>query len=149
MVKKERIEPKVAISRRKIGGEVPIVVNMVTDKCLYSGFLGTLDSARMQLITNKILDLIQASSVDVILIDLANIDILDSAVAAHLESLGKTLRFSGCEVIFCGVTPIIAQTMVTAGINVGQFKISRDLKSALKEVFALQGLELVPIKKEK
>lgn len=33
-------ETKVAISRKKIGGEVPIVVSEITDKCLYSGFFG-------------------------------------------------------------------------------------------------------------
>lgn len=42
-------ETKVAISRKKLGGDVPMVVREITDRCLYTGFFGTLDSARMKL----------------------------------------------------------------------------------------------------
>ena len=44
MVAPKKVETqKVAIARKKIGGEVPIIVNELTDKCLYTGFFGTLE----------------------------------------------------------------------------------------------------------
>lgn len=141
-------EAQLAISRKKIGGEVPLVVNEITDRCLYSGFFGTLDSARMKNITDKILDLVSATDIDIIIIDLANVDIIDSAVATHLVRLGDTLILIGIKVIFCGVPLTVAQTMVTGGIEMKGFKISRNLKSAIKEIFALQGLKLVPMSPE-
>ena len=142
-------EAKVAISRKKIGGEVPLVVNEITDKCLYSGFFGTLDSARMKGITDKILDLASATNIEIIIIDLANVDIIDSAVATHLTRLGDTLILVGVKVIFCGIQSTVAQTMITSGIDMKGFKISRNVKLAIKEVFALQGLKLVPMSIEK
>ena len=54
-------ESKVAISRKKIGGEVPMVVSEITDRCLYSGFFGTMDSSRMKIITDKLLGLLAAT----------------------------------------------------------------------------------------
>ena len=52
---------QVAISRKKIGGEIPIVVNEITDKCLYTGFFGTLDSARMKAIDpEELIQIIQS-----------------------------------------------------------------------------------------
>ena len=142
-------EAKVAISRKKIGVDIPIVVNEITDKCLYSGFFGTLDSARMKGITDKVLDLVSATNIEIIIIDLANVDIIDSAVATHLTRLGDTLTLVGMKVIFCGIPSTIAQTMITAGIEMRGFKTTRNLKSAIKEIFALQGLKLVPMSPEK
>jgi rsbT co-antagonist protein RsbR len=138
----------VAISRKKIGGEVPLIVNEITDKCLYSGFFGTLDSARMKSITDKMLDLLAATNIDIVIIDLSNVDIIDSAVATHLVRLGDTLMLVGMKIIFCGIQSAIAQTMITGGIDMKAFKIARNVKTAIKEVFALQGLKLVPMSHE-
>jgi anti-anti-sigma factor len=141
-------ESKVAISRKKIGGEVPMVVSEITDRCLYSGFFGTMDSARMKIITDKLLGLLTATGIEAVILDLSNVDIIDSAVATHLVRLGDTLTLVGVETIFCGIMPGVAQIMVTAGIEMKGFRISRDLKSAIKEVFLLQGFKLVRIESE-
>lgn len=137
---------EVAISREKIGGEVPIVVTELTDKCLYTGFFGTLDSTRMQKIIEKILELLDKSEIEIIIVDLSNIDVLDSAVAAHLIKMTQTIKLTGCRTIFCGVRPILAQTIVAVGSDVSNLIVNKNLKSALKEVFRYQGLELVPVK---
>ena len=141
-------ETKVAISRKKIGGEVPMVVSEITDRCLYSGFFGTMDSARMKIITDKVLSLLTATGIEAVILDLSNVDIIDSAVATHLVRLGDTLTLVGVQTIFCGIMPQVAQIMVTAGIEMKGFRISRDLKSAIKEVFLLQGFKLVRINPE-
>ena len=135
---------KVAISRTKIGGEAPIIVSEVTEKCLYSGFFGTLDSARVQAITERVLDILEKTSIEIIIIDLANVDIIDSAVAVHLVKFANTLKIVGVDAIFCGITPTIAQTIITGGLELKVYRISRNLKTALKEVFLRQGLMLVP-----
>jgi rsbT co-antagonist protein RsbR len=136
---------KMAISRKKIGGEVPLVVNEITDRCLYTGFFGTLDSARMKSITDKVLEMLSATGIEMVVIDLANVDIVDSAVASHLVRLGDTLKLVGVETIFCGIMPPVAQVMITAGIEMKGFRITRDLKSAIRLVFEMQGIKLVRI----
>jgi len=150
MPKKKPVpEQKVAYSRAKIGGEVPVVVNEIMDRCLYSGLFGVLDSARMQAITEKILDIVTATGIEMIIIDLGSVDIIDSAVAGRLAKLGDTLRLAGVKIIICGIQPFIAQTMANAGVSLERLKVSRNLKSALEEVFAIEGLELVPVRSAK
>ena len=150
MEKSKKMEnQKVAISRKKIGGEIPIVVNELTDKCLYTGFFGTLDSSRMKSITDKVLEMLTATGIEMVVIDLGNVDIIDSAVASHLVRLGETLTLIGVETIFCGILTPVAQVMVTTGIEMKGYKISRDLKSAIKLVFEIQGIELVKIEPAK
>ncbi|MBI3260784.1 STAS domain-containing protein [Candidatus Berkelbacteria bacterium] len=134
---------RAAFSRSKIGGEVPIVVAEIIDGCLYSGFYGTLDSARVQAIIEKILDLLVTTEASYIIVDLSNIDVIDSSVATRLVQISDSVKAIGSEVVFSGISPVIAQTLVGAGVNVKQLQISRNLKSALERVLTLMGKESV------
>ena len=146
MAKKETMQ-RVSISEKRIGLETSMVVNQLTDNCLYSGFFGRLDSARMKTITDGILDAMEQTTNDTIVVDLANVDIIDSAVAAHLIRTGDVIKLIGCHVIFCGINTRVAQTMVTVGVEFSKYHVCKDLKAALKLVFELHGLALVPVTK--
>lgn len=146
MAKKEATQ-RVSISEKRIGLESSMVVNKLTDNCLYSGFFGRLDSARMKSITDEILDAMEQTTNDTIVVDLSNVDIIDSAVAAHLIRTGDVIKLIGCHVIFCGINTRVAQTMVTVGVEFSKYHVCKDLKAALRLVFELHGLALVPIAK--
>ena len=141
-------EHQVAISRRQLGGELPIVINEITDRCLYSGFFGTLDSARMKRVIDGIVKYVDNADHDLLIADLSNIDIIDSAIAGHLIRLNKLLQLIGMEVIFCGIKPIVAQSMISAGIVLDNITVEKNLKRALKLTYRRQGLELRPIIKK-
>ena len=145
--KQGELEHQVAISRRKIVGEAPIVINEVTDRCLFSGFFGALDSARMKKIIDGILEITTRTEHDLIIIDLSNVDVIDSAIAGHLIKMNKTLQLVGLDVLFCGIKPIVAQSMVAAGVVMDNIYVAKNFKRALREVYKRQGYELVKIKK--
>ena len=138
---------QVAISRRKIVGEVPIVINEISSRCLYSGFFGTLDSARMKKIMDGVLTIAANSDNDLIIIDLSNVEVIDSAIAGHLVKLNKTLQLVGMDAIFCGIKPVVAHSMVSAGVLLENIYVAKNLRRAIAEVYRRQGLELVPINK--
>lgn len=142
---KEHSQDKVAISRRKLGGEAPMVVSEIVEGCLYSGMYGTLDSARIKAVVDLILDLTSTSDADMIIIDLSNVDIIDSAISSQLVKVNKTLHMVGMQAIFCGIKPIVAQSMVNAGVDIGLVDVKKNLKSALTEVYFRMGLKLVQI----
>ncbi|MBS1602406.1 MAG: STAS domain-containing protein [Bacteroidetes bacterium] len=146
MAKKEMTQ-RVSISEKRIGLESSMIVSKLTDRCLYSGFFGRLDSARMKMITDEILEAIDQTDNDTIVIDLSNVDIIDSAVAAHLIRVGDVVRLVGCNVIFCGINSRVAQTMMTVGVEFSKYLLCKDLRAALRLVFELQGMMLVPIPK--
>ncbi len=140
---KENPAPKVAISRRLLGGDAPIVINEITSRCLFSSFYGTLDSVRMKKVVDALLDTVNRNDNDIIIIDLSNIDIIDSSIAAHLKKLNKLLQLLGMEVIFCGIKPIVANSMVTAGVELENITVEKNLKRSLFKVYDKQGLQLV------
>jgi len=139
-------QKEVAISRRVLGGEAPIVINEITDRCLYSGFFGTLDSVRMKKVNDAIMEVADRNDHDMMIIDLSNVEVVDSAVAANLKKLNKLLQLIGMEVIFCGFKPIVALSLISAGVELDNIQVEKNLKRAIKYSYKKQGLHLVPIK---
>ncbi len=138
---------KVAISRRILGGDASIVINEITERCLFSSFYGTLDSVRMKKVIDAVMEVVNRNDNDIIIVDLSNIDIIDSSIAAHLKRLNKLLQLVGMEVIFCGIKPVVAASMVTAGVELENMILEKNLKRALLLVYKKQGQMLVKINK--
>jgi len=136
---------KVAISRRILGGDAPIVINEISDRCLFSSFYGTLDSVRMKKVIDGMLEIVNRNDNDLIIIDLSNVDVIDSAIAAHLKKLNKLLQLLGMEVIFCGIQPLVANSMVSSGIELENITVEKNLKRALAAVYRKQGYQLTKI----
>jgi len=134
---------KVAISRRIIGGDTPIVINEISDRCLFTSFYGTLDSVRMKKVIDSMLEVVNRNDNDMIIIDLSNIEIIDSSIAAHLKKLNKLLQLLGMEVVFCGIKPVVASSMVSAGVELDNITVEKNLKRALILVYRKQGVRLV------
>lgn len=144
--KKELVKTqKVAISRRALGGEAPIVINEITTKCLYAGFFGILDSSRMKKVIDAVMEVVDRGDNNLMIVDLSNIDIIDSAIANHLKKLNKLLQFVGMEVVFCGIKPIVAQSMISAGVELENITVEKNLKRALDLVYRKQGFRLVKV----
>jgi len=136
---------EVAISRRALGNEMPIVINEITDRCLFSSLYGTMDSNRMKKMIDALLQIVDRNSNDFIIVDLSNIDVIDSTIANHLKKLNKLLQFVGMEVVFCGIKPIVAQSMISAGVELDNITIEKNLKKALEWVYGKSGLKLISV----
>lgn len=134
---------KVVMKESEMGVEAPLVVSQIFSNCLYSGFFGRLDSERIKVVTNKMLESIDFYDCDFIIIDLSNVDIIDSAIAAHLVKISNTIKLSGVEVILCGIKGFVAQTMAVVDVHLDDFRITKDLKKALNLVYELSGYQLV------
>ncbi len=133
----------VAMSRRQVGAEVPMVASELTDNSIYTGLFGSIDSARMASITESLIQLADERQVQIAIIDLSNVDAIDSSVAAYMVKLGKTLELVGVSSVFCGISGPLASTMIGAGLDLGRFRAVRDLKAALQYSFEATGYRLV------
>ncbi|MGK7392698.1 MAG: STAS domain-containing protein [Candidatus Cyclobacteriaceae bacterium M2_1C_046] len=144
---KGKKDQEIAFSDRKLGFDSPMVVSEITDQCLYTGFYGRMDSARLKGITERILDTVEKSDNNLIIVDLSNVEYIDSAVAANLYKLGDTLQLIGVKTLFCGIGSEVAQSMTNMGIEFKKYETYRRLKDALKRVYAIQGLQLISLDK--
>lgn len=134
---------EVAMSRRHIGGESPMVVSSMNSDTLYVGLFGSIDSNRMATLTDKLTQTADSTDSCVVILDLSNVDAIDSSVAAQLYKLADTVKLLGVQSIFCGIRSAIARTMVSTGVRMEGYTVVRDLRMALEKSYELLGIELV------
>ncbi|WP_320775375.1 STAS domain-containing protein [Streptomyces sp. CRN 30] len=100
--------------------------------------VGTLDSARTQVVMEKLLQTLVESDSTHAIIDITGVPTVDTQVAQHLLKTVVAARMMGAQCIISGIRPQIAQTIVALGIEFGDIptnaSLSDALRQALKEV---------------
>jgi rsbT co-antagonist protein RsbR len=93
--------------------------------------VGTLDSARTQVVMEKLLNtLVETGSAHAI-IDITGVPAVDTQVAQHLLKTVVAARLMGAECTISGIRPQIAQTIVALGIEFGDIRTRGSLADAL------------------
>lgn len=95
--------------------------------------IGTLDSARTQVVMESLLQTVVATNSKFAIIDITGVPTVDTLVAQHLLKTITAARLMGAECIISGVRPQIAQTIVHLGINLEDIVT----KAKLADAFAL------------
>ena len=93
--------------------------------------VGTLDSARTQVVTEKLLETLVETGSEHAIIDITGVPSVDTQVAQHLLKTVVAARLMGAECIISGIRPQIAQTVVALGIEFGDIATKATLADAL------------------
>jgi rsbT co-antagonist protein RsbR len=107
--------------------------------------VGTLDSARTQLVMEKLLDTLVATGADHAVIDITGVPTVDTEVAQHLLKTVSAARLLGAECTISGIRPQVAQTIVSLGIEFGDIATKASLADALALALRQAGLQVVPM----
>jgi rsbT co-antagonist protein RsbR len=108
--------------------------------------IGTLDSARSQVVMESLLDAIVAERARYAILDITGVPTVDSLVAQHLMKTVAAARLMGAECIVSGIRPAIAQTIVQLGIDLGTVLTRASLADALAYALSRQGVEIAPVR---
>ena len=79
--------------------------------------IGTLDSARTQVVMESLLQKIIDTGASIAIIDITGVPTVDTLVAQHLLKTVAAARLMGADCIISGIRPQIAQTIVHLGVN--------------------------------
>lgn len=96
--------------------ELSTPVVKIWDGVVAVPLIGTLDSARTQVVMENLLEQIVRNSASVAIIDITGVPTVDTLVAQHLIKTVAAARLMGAECIISGIRPQIAQTIVHLGI---------------------------------
>lgn len=129
--------------------EISTPVIRVWDGILALPIIGTLDSARTQVVMESLLQEIVATSSSIAILDISGVPAVDSLVAQHLIKTVSATRLMGAECVISGIRPEIAQTVVHLGIDLSDIITKATLASALKYAFATMKLDVRKVVKEK
>lgn len=95
--------------------------------------IGTLDSARTQVVMESLLQKIVENEAMIAIIDITGVPTVDTLVAQHLLKTVAAARLMGADCIISGMRPQIAQTIVHLGVNLSDVVT----KATLADAFAV------------
>jgi rsbT co-antagonist protein RsbR len=124
--------------------ELSTPVVQLWDGIIAVPLVGTLDSARTQLVMEKLLDTLVATGADHAVIDITGVATVDTEVAQHLLKTVSAARLLGAECTISGIRPQVAQTIVSLGIEFGDIATKANLADALALALRQAGLKVVP-----
>ncbi|HET9474863.1 MAG TPA: STAS domain-containing protein [Steroidobacteraceae bacterium] len=111
--------------------ELSTPVVKLWDGILALPMIGTLDSARTQVVMENLLQKVVETGAQIAILDITGVPTVDTLVAQHLLKTVTALRLMGAEAIISGVRPQIAQTIVHLGVDLQGVTTKANLADAL------------------
>jgi methyl-accepting chemotaxis protein len=113
--------------------EMSTPVTKIWDGVLFAPVVGIVDSKRSADIMNKALSSIADTRARTLLLDIAGVAVVDTAVANHLIKIARAAVLMGCRTIISGISPAIAQTIAELGIELGSIQTTSTIEFALRD----------------
>ena len=129
----ERSREEVIARQQEEMLELSTPVITLWDGILALPVIGTLDSARTQIVMENLLQRIVATGSGIAIIDITGVPTVDTVTAQHLLKTVAAARLMGADCIISGIRPQIAQTIVHLGVDLGDVQT----KATLADAFAL------------
>jgi rsbT co-antagonist protein RsbR len=105
--------------------------------------VGTLDSARAQVVMERLLQTLVDTGSPYAIIDITGVPAVDTQVAQHILKTIVAARLMGADCIISGIRPQIAQTIVALGIEFGDIVTKASLADALMHALRAGGFEII------
>lgn len=119
--------------------EMSTPVIKLWDGVLAVPLIGTLDSARTQIVMEALLQKIVDTGSKIAILDITGVPTVDTQTAQHLMKTVSATRLMGAECIISGIRPQIAQTIVHLGIDINDIITKATMADAIKEALAQSG----------
>ena len=126
--------------------ELSTPVVSLADGILALPLIGTLDSARTQVVMESLLQRIVESGSTVAIIDITGVPTVDTLVAQHLLKTVTAARLMGADCMISGIRPQIAQTIVHLGVELGNVTTKATLAAAFAVALQRKGMTISRIK---
>jgi len=124
--------------------ELSTPVVQLWDNVLALPLIGTLDSARTQVVMENLLQSIVDTGATIAIIDITGVPTVDTLVAQHLLKTVAAARLMGADCIISGIRPQIAQTIVHLGVELGEVTTKATLADAFAVALRRNGLTVRP-----
>ncbi len=128
--------------------ELSTPVVMLWDGIVALPLIGTLDSARTQVVMESLLHAIVQTNSRYAIIDITGVATVDTLVAQHLLKTITAARLMGAECILSGIRPQIAQTIVHLGINLEDIVTKAKLADAFRLALEQSGRKVVRVERQ-
>lgn len=139
---RKRAEEVIEAQRRAILELSTPIVPML-EGVLVLPLVGSIDTARAGQIMETLLEAIGQYHAQVVIIDITGVPVVDTGVANHLLQVAQAAGLLGAECVLVGISPEVAQTIVSLGVNLSRILTRRDLQSGVEYALRRTGKRIV------
>ncbi|OLD64114.1 MAG: anti-anti-sigma factor [Ignavibacteria bacterium 13_1_40CM_2_61_4] len=125
--------------------ELSTPVLPVRERLLILPIIGVIDPQRARQLTEQLLHGIRTNRARVVVMDITGVPVMDANVANHLVQTVEAARLLGATVIVTGLSPEIAQTLVTIGVDLTKMTTVGDLQGGIEQAERRLGYTVAPI----
>jgi len=136
---------EIALSQQATIDELETPVIEVWDGILALPIIGTVDTARAQAMTERLLQRIVETKSEIVLVDITGVPVVDTAVSRHLLETIAASRLLGAEVLLVGLTSRTAMTLVHLGLDLSGVTTRTTLAKGLELAFERLGLKVMRV----
>jgi rsbT co-antagonist protein RsbR len=126
--------------------ELSTPVLPVRERLLILPIIGVIDPQRARQLTEQLLHGIRTNRAKVVVMDITGVPVMDANVANHLVQTVEAARLLGATVIVTGLSPEIAQTLVTIGVDLAKMTTVGDLQGGIEQAERLLGYTVAPVR---
>lgn len=132
----------------KVIMELSTPVLQLRDGLLMLPIIGVVDSLRARQITEQLLRSIRDTRSKVAVVDITGVPAVDSKVANHLLQTAEAARLMGATMLLTGLSPEVAQSLVSIGVDLSRLTTAGDLQGGIAEADRLLGYRIARIQND-
>jgi len=104
----------------------------VLEGVLVLPLVGSIDTRRAQQVMEILLEAIGHYQAKVVIIDITGVPVVDTGVANHLLQMIRAAGLLGSECLLVGISPEVAQTIVSLGMDLSSVATQANLQSGIE-----------------
>lgn len=103
----------------------------ISDRAVALPLIGTIDQRRANLIIETLLEGVSARGAEIVIVDITGVATVDTFVADALIRAARAVRLLGTQVVLTGISPEVAQTLVSLGADLSIFETRATLQDGI------------------
>ncbi|MGQ9482122.1 PAS domain-containing protein [Chloroflexus sp.] len=103
----------------------------ISDRAVALPLIGTIDQRRANLIIETLLEGVSARGAEMVIVDITGVATVDTFVADALIRAARAVRLLGTQVVLTGISPEVAQTLVSLGADLSIFATRATLQDGI------------------
>ncbi len=140
---RERLQHKIIEAQRRALQELSTPIVPVIEGVLVLPLVGSIDTWRAQQVMETLLEAISQYQAKVVIVDITGVMVVDTGVANHLMQVVRAAGLLGSECVLVGISPEVAQTIVSLGVDLSSISTQANLQSGIEYALRKTGRRIV------
>ncbi len=138
-----RLQQEIIEAQQRALRELSTPIVPVLEGVLVLPLVGSIDSRRAQQVMEILLEAISRYQAEVVIIDITGVPVVDTGVANHLLQVTRAATLLGSECVLVGISPEVAQTIVSLGVDLSDIDTQANLQSGIEHALKKTGRRIV------